>query len=532
MTTTYDLDHPATPDDGPAATQIRSEPRRFIALIVITAATSMSLGATLKTPTQLEANDVSRWCTVWSLLERGTYAIDDCPWQARTQDKVRKPDKLSPPGPDSDRLKRLEYQYAPRAWKLGEPVERFYSSKPPLLPTIIAGLLYPVRKATGVPLGRVVEESRQPRNVQKDDPDRPGKTVFVLETPKEPVHWPVHVLYLKPVVVLLNVVPMLVFLVLYARQLDRTAATDWSWFLSLTTAAFGTYLFVFNQTLNNHTVAATSAFFAVYALQLIWADGGRSGKLFASAGFFGAFCACNELPAAVFGVLLFLLLFMRFPVRTLKYFVPAAVVPCAAFLATQFLAFGQFKPVYEEFGTKSYTYEGSYWNTPLEFDWFNGTTESVVGGKTLRVPNKEPYGVYLFHMTLGHHGVFSLSPIFFFAVWGAMREVVRRGRLSALSWLTLLLTVAMFAFYTWNPKARNYGGSTQGLRWLFWLIPFWLAVLPAGLEAGQRNRWVRGLSLAALAVSVFSVGYALRSPWSHPWVVDALEHLNLYHLHR
>ena len=38
----------------------------------------------------------------------------------------------------------------------------------------------------------------------------------------------------------------------------------------------------------------------------------------------------------------------------------------------------------------------------------------------------------------------------------------------------------MLAFYTWNPKARNYGGSTQGLRWLFWLIPFWLVVLPPG----------------------------------------------------
>ncbi len=66
-------------------------------LIVIGAATSGD-GArprTLKTPTQLEANDISRWCTVWSLLEEGTYAIDNCPWQAKTQDKVKKPDKLT-----------------------------------------------------------------------------------------------------------------------------------------------------------------------------------------------------------------------------------------------------------------------------------------------------------------------------------------------------------------------------------------------------------------------------------------------------
>ena len=45
----------------------------------------------------------------------------------------------------------------------------------------------------------------------------------------------------------------------------------------------------------------------------------------------------------------------------------------------------------------------------------------------------------------------------------------------------------MLAFYDWNPKARNYGGSTQGLRWLFWLIPMWLLCLPAGLATGQEG---------------------------------------------
>ncbi len=81
---------------------------------------------------------------------------------------------------------------------------------------------------------------------------------------------------------------------------------------------------------------------------------------------------------------------------------PSAAVPCLAFLATQYVAFGQFRPVYEEFGTKSYEYAGSYWTTPLELDWLN------------RRP--EPVGVYLFHMTFGHHGVFSLTPLVLFAL--------------------------------------------------------------------------------------------------------------------
>jgi hypothetical protein len=506
-------------DDADAALEdpspSRPAHRRFFAQVVVGAAVAMALGHTLRTMSQFGANDISRWCTVWSLLERGTYAIDDCPWQANTQDKVKKPDKIANPGPGAGPLKRFEFAIAPHAWRVGEPVERFYSSKPPLLPTLIAGILYPARALSKVPLDEVVEQTRLERNVQKPVPDDPGKTITVKETPP-PAPWPAYVFYFKPVIILLNVAPMLAFLVLYTRLLDRTADGDWSWSLCLVAAAFCTYLFDFMQTLNNHTVAAWSAFFAIYALQRVWSEGETSGRAFASAGFFGAFTACNELPAAVFGLLLFLFLFVRFPGKTLKFFVPAAAVPCLAFLATQYIAFGQFRPVYEEFGTKSYTYEGSYWNTPLEMDWFN------------LKENQEPPEVYLFHMTLGHHGVFSLTPIFLFSLIGTVREIIRRGKLSAVAWLTLLLTVAMFAFYTWNPKARNYGGSTQGLRWLFWLIPFWLVMLPSGIIGGDRNRWVRGLSLAALGVSALSVGYALRNPWSHPWILDALEHLDLY----
>ena len=193
--------------------------------------------------------------------------------------------------------------------------------------------------------------------------------------------WQTYILYFKPVIILFNVVPFFFFLVLYARLLDRFAVNDWAWFVGLFAASWGNYLVVFNASLNNHTVAAYSAFFALYAFTKIEESGSssewptakiRPGKArpraksvdFAAAGFWAAFCACNEIPAGLFGALLFLLVLARDARRTALFFVPAAIVPLAAFFATQYLAFGQLKPVYEEFGTKSYTYEGSYWNTP------------------------------------------------------------------------------------------------------------------------------------------------------------------------
>lgn len=513
---------PDEPIDIEAPTE-RSLARSMVGMLVIVASVSMVLGHTLKTPSLFGPNDISRWCTVWALLEHGSYAIEECPWQYRTQDKVYRSDKLEKPDDKASPLQKYDYmiasKIAPESWKTGDAEKHYYSSKPPLLPTMVAGILYPFRKATGVELHRVTEEKRGPRNVEKPIEGQPGKFEKVTETDREPVKWPVYVYYFKPILILFNVVPFLVFLVLLARFLDRHASNDWAWFFVLFSAAWATYLFAYNQTLNNHTIAAYSAFFALYPFLRIWSDGRRGWGYFASSGLFGGFCACNELPAALFGLLLFLLLVFRFPKKTLLFFVPVAVVPIAAFLVTQFLAFGQFVPVYEEFGTKSYEYEGSYWNTPLEFDWYN------------RHP--EPKEIYLMHMTVGHHGVYSLTPIYLLALLGLFRNLFERRR--KMVWpalLTLVLTVAMFALYTFNPKARNYGGSAQGLRWLFWLIPFWLLMLPPGVEMGQDRKWFRWLALLLLAISVLSVGFALRTPWSHPWMVEVLERSGLLHLHR
>ena len=140
------------------------------------------------------------------------------------------------------------------------------------------------------------------------------------------MRWPAYIFYFKPIVVLLNVIPFGMFLILYARVLDRYAANDWTWFFCLVAAAFGTYLLPFTQTLNNHTVAAFSAFFALYqfcrdlgrrrTLRLAIRGGGllrgvRRGERAAGAGVPGLVVR----PAAR----------CQFPRKTLLYFVPGAL---------------------------------------------------------------------------------------------------------------------------------------------------------------------------------------------------------------
>ena len=307
------------------------------------------------------------------------------------------------------------------------------------MPTLIAGILYPARLVTGVPLDRVVLQERAERWTQKPDPDSPYKIKGVLETPKEPVKWPVYIFYFKPILVLLNVIPFGVFLVLFARLLDRYAANDWAWFFCLVAAAFGTYLLPFTQTLNNHTIAAFSAFFALYQFLRIWDDGDLSGLAIRGRGLLrGVRRGERAARAGVSGSALLPALRPLSQARPLLYFIPAAVVPIAGFVVAQYAVFGEFKLAYESFGTDEYLWEGSLWKTPLDLDAFND--------------HPEPYATYLFHMTLGHHGVFSLTPIFLFSALGAVRllggggrllTVLRRGGapMAAVAWLTTVLTV-------------------------------------------------------------------------------------------
>jgi len=481
----------------------RPQCRQFAGTLIITTAVALALGVVLRQPSLMAANDISRWCTVWSLLERGTYIIDECPWQAETQDKV---------------LIATLGNAVSTAENGASPVRHYYSSKPAFLSTLIAGVLYPVRLLSGIPLDRAILIPKSERYVAKPDPANPSKTIPVLETP-EPLKWPVYGYYFKPVLILFNVLPFAVFLILFARMLDREPQGDWAWLFSLVSASWGTFLLPFCQTLNNHTVAAFSAFFGLYQFWKIWDEGERSWWRFAAVGFFAAFAAANELPAYSFLAFAGALLLWRFPIPTLRAGVPAVLIPLLFFVVCQWIEFGKFRLPYTEFGTESYEYEGSFWSYPLELDALN------------KPEHRESYPTYFFHLTLGHHGLLSLTPIFAFSLIGCVRLMKRRGGpLSAIARMTAVLTVVVLGYYSWNPQGRNYGGSTQGLRWMFWLIPFWLITLSEGLRGGDDRRWLRGLSILALAVSVISVGYAMRNPWTHPWLLDLLERLNLYPL--
>jgi hypothetical protein len=397
-------------------------------------------------PVLRSANDRSRWCTVWSLVERNTYQIDE----------IRKHS-----GWDTIDLVRHD--------------NHFYSSKPPLLPRLVAEIYRAIKLCTGWTLT--------------------GHTAFIT----------------RLILFLINILPMALGLWYFAKLLEEYGPHGFGLLYVMACACWGTMILPYLTVFNNHTIAANCFFLVLSPAARIIGRGDRHSWRFAACGLLAAFGVCNELPAALLGLALFVLLLLADRVRTLTWFLPAALIPLAAFFITNYQATGSWKPFYAGYGTKTYefTYEGvpSYWSEPKGIDLPRDSTAT-----------------YLFHCTLGHHGIFSLSPIYLLTLigWG-LACAPGKVPLRKLHLLGLLLTIVTLGFYLTKTENYNYGGVSVALRWMLWLTPFWLlSMLPVFVRWGE-SRLFRASAAVLLAVSVFSAWYPANAPWAQNWIFNWMQ---------
>lgn len=113
-----------------------------------------------------------------------------------------------------------------------------YSSKPPLLYTLLAGEYWLIHQVTGMTL--------------ESHPYVVGRLMLVT----------------------INILPMALMFFLIARLAERFGTTDWGKIFVVAAACLGTMLVPFAVVLNNHCVAAVSATIAICAAVRIWFDVG------------------------------------------------------------------------------------------------------------------------------------------------------------------------------------------------------------------------------------------------------------------
>jgi len=396
----------------------------------------------------LSANDRSRWATVWSLVERGTYQIDEI-------DSLR---VLHEPSGK----RRLRFRTIDKVRHDGH----FYSSKPPLFPTLVAGVYAGVRAVTGWNL--------------VDQTEAVSRAVLLL------VNW----------------LPWTIAMVVLARMLDRYARRRATRVLVLAAASIGTLLLPFLVALNNHTVAATAVVFVAAAVLRVTVDGDLCPRHFVFAGLFSGWAAANDLPAASLVAVAGWLLLRTDRRRTLVFFLPAVVLVGAAFVGTNVIATGGWKPFYAFYGTEKYlwTVDGqqSYWLNPLGIDR---------GG--------DSPAIYLLHCLVGHHGIFSLSPIFLVGLLTISPRIRReKSPLVGLAAWTGLLTIVVLGFYLTRTQNYNYGGVSCALRWSLWLVPLWLMSLVPVVDA-----WTGTNTVAALPDADPRPASSGRTPLVMAWIL-------------
>ena len=404
----------------------------------------------------LSANDRSRWNTVRALVEEDVcvagapYAIDRIIVQPRW-----------------DTIDMVKHD------------GHYYSSKPPLLATLVAGPYWVIHRLTAATLDT--------------HPYAIGRSMLVL----------------------VNVIPLAIMLFLLSGLIERFAQTDFARVFVMASAAFGTFLTTFAVVLNNHLVAAVSVTIALVAAVRIWFDGERRLRWFAVAGLFAAFTVTDELPALSLFVALTLALWWKAPRPTMLAYLPAAVVVAAGFFGTNWIAHHSLAPPYmhRSEGDNWYIYEvngkPSYWQNPKGID--RGEASPAV---------------YAFHALAGHHGIFSLTPIWLLAAAGLAISLVKHDRrgLWQLALLIAAVSVVCVAFYLMRPQSdRNYGGTTSGFRWVFWFAPMWLVAMIPALDAMAGKRWLRGVAVALLVFSVLSASCPTWNPWTHPWIMNYLQ---------
>lgn len=429
----------------------------------------------------LSANDRSRWLTIRSLAERGTFAIEDLAaepgWD--TIDAVVHPDKTG--------------------------TLHLYSSKPPLLSLLLAGPYWLIVQATGWTLG--------------DHPFLLGRFMLVLY----------------------GLIPLGIIILASCSCIELTGVTDRGKIWSAATIAFGTLLTTFAVALTNHSFAAACAAVSLYCVLVVTKKEGRSWVLFAIAGLTAGLAAAFDLPALTWTMAVIGILALFNWRQTALATLPAVIVVLIAAVGSNILAHNSAWPPYafRTAPTSSQRLSKStetqapvnQWNPENWYDYRFKMPNGRVIESYWRSPNGIDCGEasitrYAFHSIIGHHGIFSLTPIWILVLPGLFFMLRRTGHgWQLLSFAIITVSITVIAFYlTRQPWDRNYGGSTSGFRWVFWLAPIWITALAPAADRLANSRTGCLVLLILLGLSVLSVAAPTWNPWTHPWLYQLLNY--------
>jgi hypothetical protein len=291
--------------------------------------------------------------------------------------------------------------------------------------------------------------------------------------------------------------PHLILLACFRRYLTLFELSEPYRFTAFAVFAF-TYLgWGYATVLNNHTPAAAALMGAIYLAFAADKESGRSLGQYGAAGFLAGLASVLDFGAAAFGVTLFVLLLTRPDRRRVTAFVLGALTPLALHLLLTYISTGSLVPLYLR--REVYDYPGSYWRHPT-------------GVEALH----EPKIIYFMNLTIGHHGLFSTTPALAVGVYEASRRIL--GTPEARAHALALLIPFLLVFLVYLFKTSNYGGVCRGFRWMLFCMPPFFAYFGLFMARRGLDRWGKAVLTVSGAVGGLTSLGALVSPFSPPLV--------------
>ena len=439
--------------------------------------------------------------------------------------------------PGWDSIDVVKHGLPDEKWDPSNPASGYlYSSKPPLLPTVMAAPYWVLNRVFGLSL--------------KKDPFLTTRILLVLY----------------------NLLPLGIAFCCLARIINLLGKSNWSKIFAFAAAIFGFFTLTYVATLNNHVPGFVSISIALWAACEILCLKRDGWFRFFCAGFFGAFAVACDLPSLAFAGLLCLALLIKRPGKTLFVAIPSGLVVAAAFFATNYVAHNTFVPAYahkrDHVALEQTLSAGKENDEALvaaaelfdDKDWYvyvyypagrpRVPSSAMISHWANRsgIDRGEPSKArYAFHSTVGLRGVFSLTPIWLLSLFGILIWLFANDKISqsespvecegpddsqiekahrairgfarTLALIAATLTVVFFVFFlTRDQGDRNYGGICCCPRWFFPLAPILIPCMLPALEVVRESKIRRAIAYLLLFWSVVSAFYPTWSPWVSPWL--------------
>ncbi|MCB9231136.1 MAG: hypothetical protein H6581_05720 [Bacteroidia bacterium] len=314
-----------------------------------------------------------------------------------------------------------------------------------------------------------------------------------------------QVFFVHYLVLLNQVLPYLLMLwmaLVFARQFTRDNFTL-SWLMLC--LSLGILPFGYAVTITNHTPAAVLYFLAFFlSYQILHGEAQKSWKHYAVLGLILGYAGSIELPGLVFGGIFGVQLLLKNP-RLALLTAACGLLPFVIQSVILYQISGSIKPFYLQSGV--YYYEGSYWLHPESHDLTH-----------------EPKLIYAFHVLLGHHGLFSMSPVLVLGLLGGIfwknRYNLPHARFFGLLLGGMALLVIYFVFRTYN-----YGGWCIGMRWFIHFMPILMFMGLPVIEKLGKSHWGKGLLGLLLLISLVPNLQALQKEafvrsWLELWWIN------------